>query len=185
MTSDTDTAPGRLELVRQFVNTRDIDDDLDDIADPAALEGWLREHDLSAGPATAGDVARFTDVREGLRALLLANNGEPRDADAIARLDAVAATVPVSVRFGDDYCALEPEGKGLDGALGSILGLVHTAMRDGTFQRLKACREHTCAWAFYDHSRNRSATWCSMEVCGNRAKARAYRARHAKGKQGS
>ena len=45
-------------------------------------------------------------------------------------------------------------------------------MRDGTFARLKACREHTCEWAFYDHSRNRSATWCSMEVCGNRAKAR-------------
>ncbi|HZO61240.1 MAG TPA: CGNR zinc finger domain-containing protein [Solirubrobacterales bacterium] len=182
MTSDTDTAPGRLELVRQFVNTRDIDDDLDDIATPAALEAWLAQHDLRTGPATDADVARFADVREGLRALLLANNGEPRDRDAIARLDAVAATVPVSVRFGDDSCALEPEGKGLEGALGSLLGLVHTAMRDGTFQRLKACREHTCAWAFYDHSRNRSATWCSMEVCGNRAKARAYRARHAKGK---
>ena len=178
MTSDTDAAPGRLELVRQFVNTLDVDDELDDIATPAALEGWLREHDLSAGPAAEQDVARFTDVREGLRALMLSNNGEPRDRDAIARLDEVAATVPVSVRFGDDYCALEPEGKGLDGALGSILGLVHTAMRDGTFQRLKACRDHTCAWAFYDHSRNRSATWCSMEVCGNRAKARAFRARH-------
>ncbi len=139
------------------------------------------EHDLSAAAATDADVARFADVREGLRALLLANNGEPRDKDAVARLDAVAASVPVSVRFGDDDCALEPEGKGLDAALGSILGLVHTAMRDGTFERLKACREHTCEWAFYDHSRNRSATWCSMKVCGNRAKARTYRARHGKG----
>jgi predicted RNA-binding Zn ribbon-like protein len=181
MTSDT--APGRLELVRQFVNTREIDEDRDEIATPAALEAWLAEHGLSTGPATDADVDRFADVREGLRALLLANNGESRDPDAVARLDAVAATVPVSVRFGDDDCALEPEGKGLDAALGSILGRVHTAMRDGTFQRLKACREHTCAWAFYDHSRNRSATWCSMEVCGNRAKARAYRARHGKGKQ--
>jgi predicted RNA-binding Zn ribbon-like protein len=177
----SDTAPGRLELVREFVNTRDIDDDLDDIASPDALEKWLAGHDLATGAANEADVARFADVREGLRALMLANNGEPRDEDAVARLDAVAATVPVSVRFGDESCALEPEGKGLDGALGSILGLVHTAMRDGTFQRLKACREHTCEWAFYDHSRNRSATWCSMEVCGNRAKARAFRARHAKG----
>jgi predicted RNA-binding Zn ribbon-like protein len=179
----SDTAPGRLELVREFVNTRDIDDDLDHIATPDALEAWLGERDLSTGKATAADVQRFADAREGLRALLLANNGEPLDRAAVARLDAVAARVPVSVRFGDDYCALEPEGKGLDAALGSILGLVHTAMRDGTFGRLKACREHTCAWAFYDHSRNRSATWCSMEVCGNRAKARAYRARHAKRRQ--
>jgi predicted RNA-binding Zn ribbon-like protein len=178
----SDTAPGRLELVRQFVNTREIDENRDEIATPAELEAWLTEHGLSTAPATDSDVARFADVREGLRALLLANNGEPRDQEAVARLDAVAASVPVSVRFGDDDCALEPEGKGLDAALGSILGRVHTAMRDGTFQRLKACREHTCEWAFYDHSRNRSATWCSMEVCGNRAKARAYRARHAKGK---
>jgi predicted RNA-binding Zn ribbon-like protein len=183
----SDTAPGRLELIREFVNTRDMDDEVtggevDHIASPQALQTWLAEHDLGTGAASAADVARFADVREGLRALLLANNGEERDAAAVARLDAVAATVPVSVRFGDDTCALEPEGKGLDGALGSILGLVHTAMRDGTFQRLKACREHTCAWAFYDHSRNRSATWCSMEVCGNRAKARAYRARHGKAK---
>lgn len=181
MTSDT--APSRLELVRQFVNTREIDEDRDEIATPAALEAWLAEHGLGSAPATDADVDRFADVREGLRALMLANNGEPRDQDAVARLDAVAATVAVSVRFGDDECALEPEGKGLDAALGSILGRVHTGMRDGTFQRLKACREHTCEWAFYDHSRNRSATWCSMEVCGNRAKARAYRARHGKGKQ--
>ena len=183
MSFDTDPAPGRLEVVRQFVNTRDIDEDTDDIATPAALEAWLGAHDLSSGPATPADVERFADVREGLRALMLANNGEPRDRDAVARLDAVAAGVPVSVRFGDEDCALEPEGKGLDGALGSILGLVHTAMRDGTFPRLKVCRDHSCEWAFYDRSRNRSATWCSMEVCGNRAKARAYRARHGKGKQ--
>ena len=46
MTSDT--APGRLELVREFVNTRDIDDDLDDIATPQALQGWVAEHGLGA-----------------------------------------------------------------------------------------------------------------------------------------
>ncbi len=181
MTSDV--APGRLELVRQFVNTRDIDDGLDEIATPAALVAWLAGHGLGTEAATAADVARFAEVREGLRALLLSNNGEPRDREAVARLDAVAASVPVHMRFADDDCALEPDGKGLDGALATILGVVHGATRDGTFQRLKACREHTCEWAFYDHSRNRSATWCSMEVCGNRAKARAYRARHAKGKR--
>ncbi|HEV2869799.1 MAG TPA: CGNR zinc finger domain-containing protein, partial [Actinomycetota bacterium] len=31
---------------------------------------------------------------------------------------------------------------------------------------------------FYDHSTNRSGTWCTMSVCGNRRKARAYRRRH-------
>jgi predicted RNA-binding Zn ribbon-like protein len=46
---------------------------------------------------------------------------------------------------------------------------------------MKACADDECEWAFYDSSKNRSRTWCSMEVCGNRAKTRAYRARRKKG----
>jgi predicted RNA-binding Zn ribbon-like protein len=43
---------------------------------------------------------------------------------------------------------------------------------------MKACALHdSCEWAFYDWSKNRSGTWCDMAVCGNRAKARAYRER--------
>jgi predicted RNA-binding Zn ribbon-like protein len=42
---------------------------------------------------------------------------------------------------------------------------------------MKACRAEDCRWAFYDRSRNRSRAWCSMRECGNRAKARSYRAR--------
>ena len=44
---------------------------------------------------------------------------------------------------------------------------------------LKACREETCGWVFYDGSRNRSSSWCSMQVCGGRAKASSYRRRQA------
>ena len=47
----------------------------------------------------------------------------------------------------------------------------------GAWPRLKACRETTCRWAFYDASKNRSSIWCSMAVCGSRAKARTYRRR--------
>jgi predicted RNA-binding Zn ribbon-like protein len=50
-------------------------------------------------------------------------------------------------------------------------------MAGETWDRLKACRLDDCQWVFYDHSKNRSRTWCSMRVCGNRAKARAYRER--------
>jgi predicted RNA-binding Zn ribbon-like protein len=63
-------------------------------------------------------------------------------------------------------------------ALGAILAIVYQSMADGTWSRLKACRSDTCQWAFYDTSKNRSAHWCTMAVCGNRAKARAYRRRH-------
>jgi predicted RNA-binding Zn ribbon-like protein len=54
-------------------------------------------------------------------------------------------------------------------------------MAAGTWDRLKACRQETCRWAFYDNTKNRSGVWCTMEVCGNRAKARSYRERQSAG----
>jgi predicted RNA-binding Zn ribbon-like protein len=56
---------------------------------------------------------------------------------------------------------------------------VLAARQDGTFARLKACPHARCGWAFYDTSRNRSAQWCSMRICGNRTKGEAFRRRRA------
>jgi predicted RNA-binding Zn ribbon-like protein len=69
---------------------------------------------------------------------------------------------------------------GVEGALGSVVGAVATTAADGHWSRLKACPADDCRWAFYDVSRNRSRTWCSMDSCGNRTKTRAYRARQRK-----
>jgi predicted RNA-binding Zn ribbon-like protein len=57
------------------------------------------------------------------------------------------------------------------------VGIVYTAIADGTWPRLKACRRDVCGWLFYDRSRNHSAVWCRMAVCGNRTKTKAYRSR--------
>jgi predicted RNA-binding Zn ribbon-like protein len=43
-------------------------------------------------------------------------------------------------------------------------------------QRVRQCSE--CRWLFMDSSRNASRRWCTMKICGNRAKARRYYARH-------
>lgn len=45
--------------------------------------------------------------------------------------------------------------------------------------RLRSCDGDGCGWLFLDESRNRSRRWCDMSDCGNRAKVRRYRARHA------
>jgi predicted RNA-binding Zn ribbon-like protein len=37
---------------------------------------------------------------------------------------------------------------------------------------VKGCRQ--CGYAFFDRSKNRSAAWCAMSICGNRTKNRAY-----------
>jgi predicted RNA-binding Zn ribbon-like protein len=172
--------PGELELVRQFLNTYDVEDDLDEIGSPTQLADWLSRHGLEPGPAIGeDDVAQAISLREALRALTLANNGEPLDPRAIPTLNSVAAGAHLQVQFAEQGgTRLEPAGKEAEAALGRMLAIVFRAMADGTWSRLKACREHTCQWAFYDLSKNRSATWCSMKVCGNRNKARAFRARH-------
>ena len=64
---------------------------------------------------------------------------------------------------------------GIDGLCGQLVSVAVTAMLDGSWERLKACRN--CRWAFFDESKNRSARWCSMSLCGNRLKTRAYRRR--------
>lgn len=53
----------------------------------------------------------------------------------------------------------------VDGTLGRLLAIVHDAIETGDWRRLKDCRNDTCLWAFYDHSKNHSRHWCSMEVC--------------------
>ena len=171
-------APGRLEVVRAFVNTRDVEDGIERLSDPRSAAAWLRGHGLPEVTAAA-DVERLRALREALRELLLANNGQAQDAHALERMRAEAASAGLRVRFAaNGESALVPAGEGADAVVAELLAIVHEAMAAGTWPRLKACRAHDCEWAFYDRSRNRSGTWCSMAVCGNRAKARTYRRRH-------
>jgi predicted RNA-binding Zn ribbon-like protein len=172
-------APGELELVRQFLNTNDVEDGVDKIATPDDLRAWLADYGLGSGESLGrADVERATALREALRALTLANNGEPLNGDAVSMLNSIAGRTQLLVRFDPrGHTALEPAGEGADAALAELLAIVFRSMTEGTWSRLKACRADTCQWAFYDRSKNRSGTWCSMEVCGNRAKARAYRRR--------
>jgi len=173
-------APGSLGLVQDFVNTRRWDPDRELIPTARSLGDWFDERGLLRGGGV-GDAehARAVELREALRRLLLANNGEALDPADLALLDRVAVDSGLHPRFPNaDRVVLEPATAGVPGALGRLLAAVADAMNQGTWSRLKACANHGCLWVFYDRSRNRSAHWCSMEVCGNRAKARQFRRRH-------
>jgi predicted RNA-binding Zn ribbon-like protein len=174
-------APGELELVRAFVNSNDIDAGTDELGSPSALLDWLVGHDL-ADPSDAvsdDDLRRAVGVREALRTLLLCNNdGKAPDPAAIDTLNHAGARARLAPRFDErGVAALDTESRGVDGALDRILAIVYGAMEAGTWSRLKACRNDTCCWGFYDRSKNHSRTWCSMDVCGSQMKARAYRRR--------
>ena len=176
---DRPPAPGELALVQAFLNSYwDLEEDFgaDLLATPEALRRWLLARGLITSDArvTARDRAAAVAVRDGLRALLIANNGEALDSEAVAALDREARAAPVAVELAAGEPAFVPLPGRLDGALSAILSIVARSMLDGSWPRMKACRDDHCRWAFYDHSRNAASSWCSMSVCGGRAKQRAY-----------
>lgn len=174
--------PPHISLIRDFVNTVELDEvGSDTISTPGGLQAWLSERGLTSLPPSRADVARTAALREALRTLLMANNGLPVDTgEARTVMENAARRAGVELRFDPTGSLVpEPTREGTAAALGAIVAAASLSMQDGTWARLKACRADTCHWAFYDQARNRSRAWCSMEVCGNRAKVRSYRRRHA------
>lgn len=181
-------APGRLERVQAFVNTSDIENERDSIATPEALRRWFVARGLleRRAPASSRDHQDALEVREALRALMEANNaGKPAPA-AAAILTRTLARCQPELRFaahGGSRADVRILSGGARHALGNLLVAVHDAMRDGSWSRMKACADGRCRWAFYDHSRNASGRWCSMSVCGTRAKVEAAAARSGSRRQ--
>ena len=175
-------APGDLELVRRFVNTRDVEEGTDELDGPEALLGWFVGMELLDEEASADDrdLQRALALREGIRSLLLANNGEEIEPTHLRELNRAAGSMCLTVRFDEEGSpTFEPESSGVSAALGRILTAVVLAADEGIWGRLKVCPNDACQWAFYDRSKNRSGRWCTMEVCGNRMKARAFRQRQS------
>jgi predicted RNA-binding Zn ribbon-like protein len=170
-----------LDLVRDFVNTFDLERSADVISTPDELAAWYSDYGLvdDLVEPTRQEHADAIEVREAIRQLLLANNGcEDDAAEASAILEAAGRKTRIGVRFTAAGPTLEPEGDGASAALGRIVAAVAELAKTREWCRLKACRDDHCRFVFYDQSRNRSRAWCSMEVCGNREKARTFRAKH-------
>jgi predicted RNA-binding Zn ribbon-like protein len=184
------SAPGELEKVRAFVNTRDIEEGTDDLATPAGLADWLTRSGLVPAPghltrATPADLERAVALRESLRGILRSHVRAAAEGQAGSQrtetggdLRRIAAALPVRLQVSDDGRVRPvPAGSGAAAALASLLLIAAESAALGTWPRLKACGADDCQWAFYDRSPTRNGCWCSMRVCGARAKSRAYRQR--------
>ena len=144
------------DLVVAFLNTYDTETGADAIATAAAWTAWA----AGQGLQPAGPLATALTVRDGLRAV------------AAGEAAAAELTVPVAAGLVDGRPRTVPHD-----AVGSILLAAVRLAEAGDWARVKLCAADDCRWAFLDESRNRSRSWCSMEVCGNRAKARSFRSR--------
>jgi predicted RNA-binding Zn ribbon-like protein len=170
----------RLELVRDYVNTLDVETGSDRISSPDELATWFSEQGLvdDLVEPSEDEHAEALAVREAVRELLLANNGVAADtAQASRTLEAAGRRARLGVGFENGRPYLAPEDDGTRGAVGRIVAAVAELAPAEEWKRLKVCRDESCRVAFYDKSRNHSRAWCSMEVCGNREKARSFRAR--------
>ena len=156
-------APEPLRRVQLLINSVDLEHEVD------WLPAWLEERGLGR------EVERAREVREALRRLVLANNGAVLDPSALEAVNRATGRLRFEL-VADRGVHVRVEG---GDALDDVVAVALQAMLDGSWERLKACRN--CRWSFYDYSPNRSATWCSMQLCGNRKKTRAYRSRKRAG----
>jgi len=151
------------DLVVRFLNTLDVEAGTDALSTLGTWRSWLSAEGLdeSFGVQTARTLGLARDLRGDLRAMASGEHG--------------AQARQVGIRV-----ALTAEGKvelSATTAVGFIAAAAAKVAIQQRFDRVKICPADDCRWAFYDTSRNRSRQWCSMEVCGNRAKARAHRQR--------
>lgn len=174
-------APEPLRLVQRFVNSSDRENEREWLSSPAALAAWLEEAGLPVdGALTDDDVLRAVELREALRDLLQANNDGQASPESVTTINETARAARIGFELDPaGHVRLTAPARGVDAALGAIVAVSFAAMLDGSWSRLKACRN--CHWVFHDFSRNRSARWCSMTLCGNRLKTRSYRRRKVGG----
>jgi len=175
-------APGRLELLQRFVNSynHDFPSEWDRLGTQEKAQAWLQQKRLLGQDVqiAAADAARLRELREAIRALTIANQSGRPDAASAGVVRRASRTARLRVAIDDaGRTVLEPGRPGVDGAVATLLGILHEAQLTGKWPRLKGCRQ--CGYAFFDRSKNRSAAWCAMSICGNRTKNRAYRRRRS------
>jgi predicted RNA-binding Zn ribbon-like protein len=176
--ADVEPAPGRLWLLQRFLNTVAPECNQEMLHSPQRLRIVLADLGLASpgAPVSEDDLRQALDLREALRALALANN-DFRAVPGAEHVVEQAAAGALGIQFVDGLPQVVGTEPGVAGALATLAAVVAEAAALGTWPRLKACPAEACGWIFYDRSRNRSGRWCDSNVCGNRAKTRAYRRR--------
>jgi len=170
-------APGDLRIVQLFVNSLDIEAGIERFDSPGALSSWLYARGLTARRVKMGDrdLQRARSFRELLRTMALTNNGQAAAPEMVRELQRELSRLRFRIEVDPmGGLGFESAKDGLDEALGHLLSIVSAEMIRGRWGRMKACARDVCRWVFYDHSRNRTGTWCSMAICGSRTKVSAY-----------
>ena len=191
---------GRLSL--DFTNTADwhaSDHPVEFLTSYSDLVAWsqhvgiLTEHraqrllkEAARHPVDASAVLeRAIALREAIYRIFSAiSHGHPPQAADLATFNAelsgaLAQSRIVSTAEGFTWDWADAE-EALDWMLWPVVHDAAGLLTSEELDRVGQCADDRCGWLFLDTSRNRSRRWCSMEDCGNRAKARRhYKRKHA------
>ena len=157
----------------------------EDILSDADQRGLLRG--ARKAPARAARVLREAlQLRESMyRLFLVFVRGEtPKRADTDRLNHWLARSLSqkrISYQRPRFALVWSPEAD-LERVLWPIVESAAELLSEGPPERLRACPADNCGWLFLDTSKNGTRRWCSMETCGNVAKARRHRARQRRGR---
>lgn len=185
---DRAPAPPELALVQDLVNTLDIEGSADSLRTSDDLARFATGHGLAGLSFGATDLARCRALREALRDACHAHAGTGTATGTGAELPAHSAELladafrraPVTVSIDPAGAATVTPAPGLRGADALVAQLaagIATGVVNRTWPRLKACTSTGCRWVYYDHSPAGRGRWCTMQICGSRAKVRTWRQR--------
>ncbi|MEF0942409.1 CGNR zinc finger domain-containing protein [Rhizobium sp. BR 362] len=160
---------------------------------------WLREAGLVpqrrlqsiVGNAMPGELdslaAQARSLREWFRGFVREHKGRPLDGDALEQLGPLNRLLARDEQFrqivseggesGGFRWSTERQWKSPDALLSPIAEAMGELVCTEEFSDIKACEGHNCTLLFIDRTRGKKRRWCSMAVCGNRAKQAAHRAR--------
>jgi predicted RNA-binding Zn ribbon-like protein len=177
-----------------------IDTPLDWLDDGEGLLSWLAQARLVPEAvledmrrrAIPGELDRLADqaraLREWFRAFVRAHKGQPLHAAQLAELEPLNQLLKRDERYSE-IVAQEHDASLAPRLIqtrhwsspASLLLPIAEAMAQlvctEDFSYVKACEGPTCTLLFADHTRGHARRWCSMSLCGNRAKQAAHRHR--------
>lgn len=185
-----------------FINSiaTPVDTPVDWIADGDGLLRWLKQAELVTpdvldelkARSVTGELDHVADqareLREWFRGFVRKHMGRPLTARALKELEPLNRLLGTDQAFSrivphrhDDHDGFALEQTRRWRSAETLLLPIGEAMArvvcEESFSDIKACEGPACTLMFADHTRARARRWCSMAICGNRAKQAAHRSR--------
>jgi predicted RNA-binding Zn ribbon-like protein len=177
-----------------------VDEEVDWIGDGEGLLAWLEQAELVPGAAledirirsTAAELddvaARARDLREWFRGFVRKRKGRPLAAKDLREIETLNQLLEGDEQHGEivtntsgGVTSFELRANRRWQSAASLLMPIAEALArlvcEEDFRYVKACEGPRCTLMFADHTRGHARRWCSMAICGNRAKVAAHRKR--------